>query len=218
MPELGGHRAVEKMQFTIRNKDLAKIEDRARFLEHLIEEYSRLLQDWTEKTNRIFLKEAEEYAEEDFEVYSSMYSSMQSAFDENEYREDLFYKSMILMAFSYYESTIGYLAKKANTNELIDAICKSHNYELSKEAKKAKDEINSNIRIVRNQLVHNSMGNPKHVDDLLRICREWSGIHFKDDEITISGSEFVIDSLKKELFILREICNKLGLKHKRIQT
>ena len=51
------------MIVTSRNPILSQVEDRAAFLEHLIEEYPRLLQEWTEKIDRKFQKEAEEIAE-----------------------------------------------------------------------------------------------------------------------------------------------------------
>lgn len=206
------------MQFTIRNHILALIEDKARFLEHLIEEYPNFLKEWTEKTDREFQQDAESYANGDPEVSMETYSSWLSAFDENESREDLFYKSMLLMTYAYYESSIDMLAKRTKTKDQIEAICKSNNIELSKEATEAKDDLDSNIRIIRNQLAHNNMGNPQKIDDLMRICKMWNDIRFSNDEIIISGSDFVLDSLKKELVVLRELCQKLGYKHKRVQT
>ncbi len=206
------------MRFTIRNHVLAQVEDRARFLEHLIEEYPRLLKEWTDKTDNEFKQDAEEYSDGDRDMFSSIYSSMQTAFDENEYREDLFYKSMLLMTYAYYESTVSYFARKVKTNEIINAICRSNNIELSSDAKEAVANISSNIRIVRNQLIHNNMGNPQHVDDLLRISNKWDGIDFANDEITISKPDFVLDSLRKELLVLSELSLKMGYKHKKVQT
>lgn len=206
------------MQFTIRNEKLAEVEDRASFLEHLIEEYPRLLKEWTEKTDKAFQQDAEQFADGDIDLYFSIYSSMQTAFDDNEYREDLFYQAMLIMTYSYYESFICSLSRKTKTNTLIDAICKSNNIELSKEAKEAINNINSNIRIVRNQLVHNNMGTPQRVDDLMRISKEWEDVHFMKDEISVSGPHFILDSLKKEEMVLKELCVKLGFKHKRVKT
>ena len=206
------------MHCTIRNEFLAKVEDRASFLEHLIGEYPRLLQEWTEKTDKIFQQVAEQYAKGDKEVYLSNYFSMQSAFDDNEYREDLFYQAMIIMVYSYYESSIRWLSRKVKTKELIEAICKSNNIDLSKDAKDAVNNVNSTIRIVRNQLVHNNAGTPQRIDDLIKISKEWEDVNFMNEEISISGSNFILDSLKKEVLVLTELCDKLGFKHKRVQT
>lgn len=99
------------MVFTLRDKVLAQIEDRAAFLEHLIEEYPRLLREWTERTDESFRKLAEESAKGDQDIYQDIYSSWFSAFDENDFREDMFYKSMLLMVYSYYEGAIEFLVR-----------------------------------------------------------------------------------------------------------
>lgn len=206
------------MQFTIRNQILAQIEDRASFLEHLLGEYPRLLAEWTGKMDKSLKQDAEAFAEGDPDVFLDTYSSNLSAFDENEYREDMFYKAMLIMIYAYYESAISYLAKKTKTNGHLDDICKECKIELSEEAKEANSCIYSDIRIIRNQLVHNNMGYPQHRNDLLRICKEWPNVRFCDDEITITGADFILDSLKKEKMVLCELYQKIGYKHKRVQT
>lgn len=206
------------MRFTIRDKILAQIEDRAAFLEHLVDEYPRLLKEWTDKTDQKFKKEAEEIADGDWEVYSSTYHSWLSAFDENEYREDMFYKAMVLMVYSYYEGAIEFLIRKTNSDDQVEILCRANNIELSKEAKLAKEDIKSSIRHLRNHLAHNNLMSSKQVKHIERISRKWSEINFTDDNISITGSEFILDSLKKEKLVLEELCEKLGYKHKRVQT
>ena len=115
------------MKFTIRDKILAQIEDRAAFIEHLLDEYPRLLKEWTERTDKSFKKEAEDIAEGDWEIYSSTYHSWISAFDENDYREDSFYKAMVLMVYSYYEGAIEYLIRKTNLDDQVDVLCRANN-------------------------------------------------------------------------------------------
>ncbi len=206
------------MRFTIRNETLAKVEDQASFLEYLIEEYPRLLKDWTDKLDKEFQQQAEIIVDGEREIYASVYSSLTTAFDEIDYREDLFYKSMLIISYSYYEGAVKFLSKKAGTKNLIEAICKSNNFELSEEAKNALEAINSDTRIIRNQLVHNNMGNPQHTDDLLRISKRWNNIIFSNDEINICGSDFILDSLHKELLVLKELCKKLGYIHHIVNT
>lgn len=200
---------------TIRNEILAKIEDRASFLEYLIKEYPSLLEEWTEKTNKEFEKEAVEESDGDYEIYSSIYNSFLSAFDDIENREDMFYKAMLLMTYSYFESTVAFLGKKIHIGDLIDAICKSHNFILSDEAIEAKEDINSNIHVLRNQIAHNIM-EPRQIINLERISKNWPEIHIFNDEIKIVGSDFILNSLKKEVLVLKELCQKLGYKHKKI--
>ena len=206
------------MRLTIRDKILAQIEDRAAFLEHLLEEYPRLLKEWTDKTNQNIKKEAEEIADGDWEVYSSTYHSWLSAFDENEYREDMFYKAMVLMVYSYYEGAIEFLIRKTNSDDQVEVLCRANNIELSKEAKMAKENIKSSIRHLRNHLAHNNLMSTKQEKQIERISRKWPEISFTDDDISITGSDFILDSLRKEELVLKELCEKLGYKHKKVTT
>ena len=218
-PELGYNKAeIKSMIFTIRNNVLSQIEDRAAFLEHLIEEYPRLLKEWTEKTDESFRKDAEESAEGDWEVYHDLYHSWSSAFDENVFREDMFYKSMLLMVYSYYEGAIEFLVRNTKSDDLVELICRSNNIELSDEAKEAKDRVKSDIRNLRNHLAHNNLMSSKHADHIKRISKDWPEINFSDDDITITGADYILDSLKKEKIVLKELCEKLGYKHKKVQT
>lgn len=206
------------MVFTIRDNVLAQIEDRAAFLEHLIEEYPRLLKEWTDKTDKTFQKDAEEIADGDWEIYSSTYHSWLSAFDENEYREDMFYKSMVLMVYSYYEGAIEYLIRKTNSDDQVEVLCRANNIELSKGAQQAKEYLKSNIRQLRNHIAHNNLMSTKQEKHIKRISKKWPEISFTDDDISITGSEFILDSLRKEKLVLKELCDKLGYKHKRVET
>ena len=206
------------MKFTIRDKVLAQIEDRAAFLEHLLEEYPRLLRDWTDKTEQSFKKEVENIADDDREICSSIYHSLLSGFNENEYREDIFYKAMVLMVYSYYEGIIEYLIRKTNSDDQVKVLCRANNIELSKEAEQAKEDVRLNIRNLRNHLAHNNLMSSKQKEHIKRISKQWPEISFTDDDISITGSDFILDSLRKEKVVLKELCEKLGYKHKRVQT
>jgi len=206
------------MKFVIRNKILAQIEDRASFLEHLLEEYPRLLKEWTDKTDKTFKKEAEKISEGDWEICSSTYQSFLSALDDNEFREDMFYKAMLLMVYSYYEGAIEYFIRETNSDDQIEVLCRANNIELSKEAKQAKEYLKSNIRHLRNHLAHNNLMSSKQGKHIERISKQWAEISFTDDGVLITGSEFILDSLRKETMVIKELCEKLGYKHKRVQT
>ena len=206
------------MNFTIRDKVLSQVENRAAFLEHLIEEYPKLLNEWTEKTDKLFQQDAESFADGDGEVYHGTYSSLSSAFDENEFREDIFYKAMLIMVYSYYDGIIEYLVSKTKSDDKVELLCKANNIVLSDEAKTAKEHIKSTIRHLRNHLTHNNMMSTKQSKQILKISKEWPEITFSEDDITISGTNFILDSLKKEKLVLTELCEKLGYRHKRIQT
>ena len=59
---------------------------------------------------------------------------------------------------------------------------------------------------------------PKHAEHIKRISKKWPEIDFSNDDITITGSDFIHDSLMKEKRVLKELCEKLGYRHKRVQT
>lgn len=207
------------MIITLRDKILAQIEDRAAFIRHLIEEYPKLLAEWTDKTDKSFKEIAEEYAEGDFDVYRTTYSSFLSAFNENDYREDMFYKAMVLIVYSYYEGIVGFLARKKKSDDLINQICEANKIEISDNAKATNDYIQSNIRHLRNHLAHNNLNSTKQKEHIERISKEWPEITFsEEDDVKITGSAFILDSLDKEELVLKELCEKLGFKHKRVQT
>ncbi len=211
-----GQRSI--MGFTSRNKALAAIEERAAFLEHLLDEYPRLLKELTEKTEQTFKNEAEDISEGDEDVYYSTYNSFLSAFDENDFRKDAFYKAMILMVYSYYEGALEFLIQKTNSDDKVDVLCKANNIELSKVAKQAKDEIKSNIRHLRNHLAHNNLMSSKQKKHIERMSKQWPEIIITDDGISVTGSDFILDSLKKEKLVLEELLKKMGYKHKRLTT
>ena len=202
---------------TSKNLFLAQVEDRAAFLRDLIEEYPRLLSEWTERTDMSFKEVAEEYAEGDSEVYHDTYRSFLSAFDENEYREDMFYKAMLIIVYSYYDGVIEYLGGKTKSDDQIEQICKDNNIELSEEAKEAKERLKMDIRNLRNHLVHNNLMSSKQSEHIKRISKKWPEIQFSDDDVMITGSDFIIDSLNKEELVLKELCDKLGYKHIRVK-
>ncbi|MBR3532241.1 MAG: hypothetical protein IKN83_12865 [Bacteroidaceae bacterium] len=189
------------MKITARDMLLAQVEDSFVFLKHLIEEYPLLSKKKDEETIIFFKKEAEEIAEGDSEIYNSVYSTLLSYLEDSDFKKDLFYQAMVMLVYSFYERIIRSLADKANESTLIDAICKAKGITLSNEAIKAKEDINSNIRILRNQIVHNNFGTLKHNDDLKRMSKDWPEINCSDS-ISILGSDFILDSLKKEKLVL----------------
>ena len=164
-----------------------------------------------------FKEVAEEYAEGDSEVYHDTYRSFLSAFDEKEYREDMFYKAMLIIVYSYYDGVIEYLGGKTKSDDQIEQICKDNNIELSEEAKEAKERLKMDIRNLRNHLVHNNLMSSKQSEHIKRISKKWPEIQFSDDDVMITGSDFIIDSLNKEELVLKELCDKLGYKHIRVK-
>lgn len=202
------------MAFSIRNPELARIEDRYNSLKHIIEEYPILLQEYHEKQEKILEREAKECSEGDPEVFQSIYSQFLCAFDNTESHLDCFYQSIFVLAFAFYKSAISFLGKKLKTGEFIKAICKSKNINLSKETEKYIDFIDNKVKVLRNQLIHNNYGKPKQINTIKALCREYSELSLNNDIISLSGTDLLNLSIEKELYVLKELYNKLGYKHK----
>ena len=203
------------MSTTIRNTILAQVEDRASFLEHLITE----LENWREVTDKEFKQIARDSSDGDSEMRENIYSSLITAFDENEYRKDMFYKSMLIMVYSYYEGIVEVLARATKSSGEIKNICKVRNIVLSDVAWKAHSKIYSVFRVLRNHLVHNSLSYPKRKKDfktIKRISKIWPDIQCNNGYVTITGSDYIHDSLNKEKIVLKELCEKLGYTHQKV--
>jgi hypothetical protein len=206
------------MSFTIQDPLLRRVADRAAFIEHLIREYPMFLNQWTKQTEEKFKKEMEEIAKDDPEVAHSYYSNQLSAFDDNEYRLDIFYKAMVMIAYSYYESVINSLLKQQNVDvkDKVELICRLNNIKLSEEAENAKLYLKTNFRHLRNELVHNNDNEANHKRRINIIAKNNKDVNMSEDCISLTGPDFILDCLQKETVVLKELCEKLGFQHKKV--
>lgn len=139
---------------------------------------------------------------------------MRSAFDVDDNKEDMFYQSIFLMCYSYYESCIALLSKIANAKETIKAICNTKNITMSDESLKAIDYLQNDINDLRNNLCHNNFGTYRKVDVLKNLSNQNLGLKYEDDTLSFTGDELIRNTLEKMHVVLHELCEKLGLKTK----
>lgn len=206
------------MIVALRNPIAAKVEDRFSFLRMLLDEYPKLLRDWEEKTDKMFMQEAQEFSGGDLEIELSYLSSMRSAFDVDGDKEDMFYQAIFLMCYSYYESCIALLSKNANAKETIGAICNTKNITMSDESLKAIDYLQNDINDLRNNLCHNNFGTYRKVDVLKKLSDQNLGLKYEDDTLSFTGDDLIRDALEKMHIVLHELCEKLGCKTRIIHT
>lgn len=204
------------MAFVVRHPITAQVDDRAMYLRYLIEEYPSLLNNWERRQEQEFARIAKEDSDGDSEIEHSIYMSLLNAFDDDDARQDLFYQSLLIMCFSYYESCIALLSKQANAKESIKAICNTKNIVLSEETKEAIEYIQGDINDLRNNICHNNFGTFRKVDTLKRIASENIGIDYTNDTISITKPTLIISALDKMHMVLHELCEKLGYKSKKI--
>ena len=145
-----------------------------------------------------------------------IYASMCNAFNDDVGKENLFYQSIFLMCYSYYESCVAQLSKESNAKETIKAICCSKNISLSEESLKAIDFLQNDIRVLRNNICHNNFGTYRKTCALQRLSDQNIGFEYDDKALTLtfSDSKFVMSLLDKIHMILSELCEKLGYKTK----
>lgn len=129
---------------------------------------------------------------------------------------NMFYQSILLMSYSYYESCIAKLCEEAKTKEKIQAICKSKNILLSEEASHAIDYLQNDINDLRNNICHNNFGTYRKSAVLKDLSKKNIGISYdsESNELIFSDSKFVEEVLNKMHMVLHELCEKLGYKTK----
>ena len=206
------------MAFSARDPILAMIEDRASFLRHLIDEYPNLLKSWEEKTEKQFRQEADSRSRGDSDVYETELNQMLKEFESDEHRKDIFFKGMLALVYTYYESMVNILTRGIKASEKVKAFCNSNGISLSSDAERFNDWIGSDVRILRNHVVHKDVYRLHHNDVIKRICKEWDDVNLENNEVRFSGSTFIQEALLKEEQVLRELCSLSGHQHHIINT
>ncbi len=202
------------MAITLRHPITAKVDDRASFLRSLLKEYPKFLNEWEDSAEKEFAQIAKDNGDGDKEIESTIYTSLCSAFDDNADKMNMFYQSVFLMCYSYYESCVALLSKKMNAKESIHAICKSKGISLSEKSLKAIDFLQNDIKDLRNNICHNNWGTYRKMDSLKRLSELNVGFDYNNSTLTFADSKLIIDVLDKMHMVLHELCEKLGYKTK----
>ncbi len=196
------------MAIALRNPITAKVDDRASFLRTLLEEYPRFLNGWENSTEEEFAQIAKDNADGDKEIEHTIYSSLCSVFNDNADRMNMFYQSVFLMCYSYYESCVAQLSKNTKTKESIQAICKSKNISLSEESINAIDYLQNDINDLRNNICYNNFGAYRKTNSLKRLSELNIGFNFDDNTLIFTDSKLIIDVLDKMHMVICELCKK----------
>lgn len=205
------------MKASISHPIRRRVNDKREFIEFIIKNYPKLFKEWEEKEDTKIRAIAKEEGNGDYEIESSVYNSLSLPSYFYDSFDEVFYPAMFLMTYSYFDMFINLLAKKASTRELVTALCKSHNYELSKEGSIALQWI-ERMRVLRNNISHNNDGTQNRMLDILRLCDEFKELTYNNDTITISGPEFILKTLELEHKLLIELCDMLGYKTRSVFT
>lgn len=202
------------MAISIRHPFVAQIDDRAKYLEDLTREYPSFLHRWESLEEKEFSKIADDNANGDDEVRQSIYNQLLTSLEDDEYRKNIFYQALLIMCFSYYESSISFLCKKIGAKDTIKSICRAKNITLSDKVQEKVNYINECIKPLRNNLCHNNFGTFRNFEVLTRLAQEKKGLYFDREILTITNSDFIIEVIDCMHNILKELCEQLGFKTK----
>lgn len=191
------------------------IQDQYQFLLSMLGHLPYLLEDWIEKQEKEIQQFAESVAGDDKEVFSSVYLNEIGRLDHCYYEEELFNQAMIIMVYSFYESTLLRLAKENNVDTARPSkIAEKFGVTLNDDLMKISDFLFKTISPLRNQLCHNNSGTLFAKSSVLeKLCIEElvqkKVISVDDGRITFIDREFikqVLDDEYKLLLNLAEIC------------
>ncbi len=195
-----------------------KIVHQHAFISQLLDHFPALYKEWENGLQEDFQQQAKEFAEGDQEIEWDTYRNM-SSWLETQYDEiPLFYNSMAVSIYSYYEDIIRLIAQECGTKELLKAICETKGIKLSSELQASIDSIDSEMKVIRNQICHNNAGTPKasKFKSLKSLSSRENEICFEDGVLSIHGDEYLKKVLEQEYEILITLAEKLGYKTKRL--
>lgn len=185
------------------------------FLSSMLDRFPSLLDEWIHKQEEEVEQLAKEFAEGDAEVYRDTYNSEISRIDSCYDEELLFNQAMLIMVYSYYESSLLRLAKEKDTYPpRPSVIADKFNAPLDDELLKISDFIFSKVEPLRDQLCHNNSGtlfekNKERAEASINYLLQKKYISVDEGRITSINRDFikkVLDGEHKLLLKLAEIC------------
>lgn len=208
------------MGFAIRHPIKRIIDDQYDFLLSMLDRFPYLLEEWVKKQEEEVVEMAESVAEGDYEVYSSVYRNeirrIESCYNE----EQLFYQSMLIMVYAYYESSLLKLAKENQvTTPRASLIAAKFGVTLDQELMDISEFLFKTISPLRNQLCHNNSGTlfeksseseRKCIDELVRK----KVIAVDDGRITFIDKVFIKKTLDDEYKLLIKLADICGYKNR----
>ncbi len=188
------------------------------FLLSMLDRFPNLLDEWIKKQKLNVEQLAKEFAEGDNVVYWDTYKSEISRIDPCYDEEQLFNQAMLIMVYSYYESSLLRLATEIHEKEARPSVIANHfGKNLNEELLKISTYLYKTIAPLRNQLCHNNQGTlfarstnrkDEQIENVVKLV-ERKFITIDDGRIVSIDRTFirnVLDGEHKLLLYLAEIC------------
>lgn len=202
------------MAFTKIHPTRYLIDTRYNYIKKLINEYPRLKESMLHDSDKECKDFAQENAGEDKEVAQSIYEQEVRRNEDVSDLNNIFYQSMLMITYSYYEGIIRHMMKDINAKHLIEAICKQQRTSLSIESEKAVAFIDEEVKAIRNNICHNNAGTCNKQRLMSKLSSIYTEIDFTEDTIGIYDSKFILNALELEHQILIELADILKYNNK----
>lgn len=191
------------------------------YLSLMIARFPYLLEEWNHKQEKEAELVAKAVSEGDPEIYSSVFNSELSRLSTSCEEEQLFNQAMLIMVYSYYESTVYRIAKESGVSPRPSEIAKKHKTTLTQNGMNISKYIYDYIRPLRNQLCHDNNGTlfsqcpDEDKSHVLELAKE-KKIRIDDDTLYIIDRAFIKKTLQDEHNLLIELANICGYKVTRV--
>lgn len=197
------------------------------FLSSMLERFPSLLDDWVKQQEEEAKQIANDFAEGDKDIFRDTYNSEISRLDSCYDEEQLFNQAMLIMVYSYYESTLLRLSTEIQVNEARPSVIAEHfGKALDQELLKISSFLFNTIAPLRNQLCHNNQGTlfarkskkrEEQIDNLDQLV-DRKFISIEDDRIVSIDRTFIKNVLDGELKLLVKLAEICGFKTKWIAS
>lgn len=184
------------------------IEDRYQFLRFLIEFFVAQANEYENDTTKQISILAKEIAEEDEEIEKEEKYKLLASFANSQDNRNLFYQSMLIMGYSYYETSLSVINK-----ELSKSGRDLTKYPItSTEILNKQSWIEGDVKKLRNFLTHNNSVAPKNGQEeaITRLKNTYPEIVYNGSEVFITDANCVKEFLQKEYEVLKDICIEVG--------
>lgn len=198
------------------NELQTKIHYQKTYIETLLNFHPAQLDNWLQEQEREFRCVAKECADGDKEIEYSAMSCQQTMLDPFEDGKYIFYNSMLLIVYSYYECMTNHIAKISGAaflyaKDTVSNICEINSITFPDHICADVKYIEQYVKILRNHIAHNNDGttNAKAEDDLNNLVSLEPDIELYDGQVQIKGISFICRILKMEYDILMYIAQNI---------
>ena len=224
------------MGFTVKHPLYAEFADGLNFLYYLVDEYPSLLSEWNQKYDQQCRENAKFEAEGDYEVEYSIYDESMKATEDDEFKKEIFYRSVFLMCFAHLDSCLHKLMDETNKNQeeslqnkkrspqkskgsKVDYIIRLKRIELDSETSQKKKNI-ADFQQIRNDITHNNYGNAGISEErnsiLLDIQEKYKGVRVENHSIYITDARLIKDLISDMRSVMKVLYDSCGYKTKKI--